>query len=210
MKIKEIFKNTDLWKIILMVGILLVIVVGWFGFTVITPWGTITKDSYEKVIAHNRIKLKTQVNYAKDMKERILIDLGNLYEEKLLLYCQEKNIILNQDQISNDVKYYRVVVMAMNDACDNITVDRYILDNDLYRYTNKSDWDKFKLNTADLFIKEGKKVLINNYDNSKVIMPINAWFRLGGKELTACLIVNTDRMLEDLKIESVLYHEMKK
>ena len=124
MEIKEIFKNTDLWKILLMVGILLVIVVGWFGFTVITPWGTITKDSYEKVIAHNRIKLKTQVNYAKDMKERILIDLGNLYEEKLLLYCQEKNIILNQDQISNDVKYYRVVVMAMNDACDNITVDR--------------------------------------------------------------------------------------
>jgi hypothetical protein len=209
MKLSEFVKSTDVWKIIIMV-ILLIIILIWCGYTIDTAWGSIYKDDYEKIVGHNLIKIKTQTNYEKDMKDRILIDLGNLYEEKLIVFCKENNINTCQNKIISDVKYYRTIVMAMNDACEDITLQRFIYDNDLYRYSNKNDWLNFKSYVTELFIKEGKKVLINNYDNDKVIMPINIWMRLAGRDLVECLKNNTDQLLEDLKTESVLYHNMKR
>jgi hypothetical protein len=99
--------------------------------------------------------------------------------------------------------------MAMNDACEQITIMRHVYDNDLYRYSNLNDWQRFKANVVELYVTQGRKVLLDNYDNSKVIMPVHIWMKLAGRELVQVITVNADKLLEDLKTESVIFYNLK-
>jgi tRNA(Ile)-lysidine synthase TilS/MesJ len=204
---KDLLKNADFLKIAIM-AIMAIVILVFSGYTVTTQFGSIYKNDTDKKLLQYLVKIKAQSNYTQDMKDRILRDLGNLYEEKLILYCKEKNIDVSSDRIISDVKYYRMIVSMMNETCEEITIYRYIYDNDLYRYSNLNDWKNFKAGVTDLFIAQGKKILMDNYDNTKVIMPIHIWMRYAGKDLVDCLTINTDKLLEDLKTESVIFFNL--
>jgi hypothetical protein len=207
-KIKGYFKNIDFWKLVIMV-ILLILILAWFNFTIDTKWGSIYRNDTEKFVNSNLTKIKTQINYSNDMKERIMADISDLYEEKLKIYCKENDINVTPEQILNDVKYYKLIIIAMNDYCNEMTLFRFIIDNELYRYSNKADWDKFIENAANIFLKKGRQIVYNYYDNTKVIMPVQCWEQMAGRELQECLIKNTTKLLEDLKTESILYYNLK-
>jgi hypothetical protein len=198
-------KNTEVWKIGIMIVLCLIILI-WSGYTISTKWGSVYKDDADKMINKKITKIKAQTNYSLDMKTYMLMDLSTLYEEKLKIYCKRNNIAVNPEMIASDVQYYQLITIAMNDVCENITIDRYVHNNDLYRYRNKNDWDVFKANVINLYIKEGKQILTTYYDNDKVIMPVYVWMDLAEKDLYNIVEKNTDKLLEDLKTESLIYY----
>lgn len=204
-KVKQLITNVDLWKIMLMIGFLVIMLMAG-GYTVSTKWGTIFREDCEKRITKKMNKIKTQTNYSKDMKINITSELSQLYETKLRKYCKDNNIPVTQKQINRNVRYYRLITIAMNDACEDITIDRYIHNNDLYRYSNQNDWNVFKQNVVDIYVREGKEVFINYYDNDNVIIPGHIWMDIAGRELVFIIKKNTDKLLEDLKIESCIFH----
>jgi len=205
--LKTLFSNLEIWKIVLMIVIAVIVILS--GYTVTTQFGSIYKNDSEKKLIQYLVKIKTQSNYAVNMKDKVLKDLGELYEEKLIIYCKENNISISNERIVADVKYYRLIVAIMNDTCEQFTLQRYIFDNDLYRYTNANDWKEFKESVKTLFITQGRKVLMDNYDNSKVLMPANIWMKYAGRELVACISDTTDVMLEGLKTESIIFSRLR-
>lgn len=207
MSLFDKIKDVEIWKLGLMFTLLIIMIV-WSGYTIQTKWGSIYKNDTENAVNRKMTKIKAQTNYSKDMKMCLLTDLAAIYEEVLLQYCKENNINATQEKIASDVKYYRLIVVAMSDSCEDITIERFIHNNDLYRYTNINDWNKFKQNVVELYLREGHNVLTNYYDNSKVIMPLNEWLKRKGKDLAASLGKNTDKLLEDLKTESVIYYNL--
>lgn len=210
---KSILKSllsVDTIKIGLMGAIAIVMIIAMFaGYTITTQFVSISKNDSNKKMMQFLVKIKAQSNYTIDMKDRILKDLGQLYEDKLTEYCEANCPNVTAERIMQDVKYYRLIVMQMNDACEQITIYRYIYDNDLYRYTNINDWKKFKANVVELYVTQGRKTLLDNYDNSKVIMPVHIWMKLAGRELVQVITENTDKLLEDLKTESVIFYNLK-
>ena len=204
-KIKNLIVNADLWKILLMIGFLIIMLMAG-GYTISTKWGTVFREDCEKRITKKMNKIKTQTNYSKDMKVNITSELSQLYEIKLRQYCRDNNISVTQEEINRNVRYYRLITIAMNDACEDITIDRYIHNNDLYRYSNKNDWDVFKKNVVDIYVREGREVFLNYYDNESVIMPGHIWVSMAGRELFMIIKENTDKLLEDLKIESCIFY----
>jgi hypothetical protein len=201
----EKIKDTAIWKIAVLLGIALLFIV-FSGYTVTTNWGSIYKNDSESLMSRKMTKIKAQTNYSLDMKTCVLNDLGQLYEEVLTRYALDKGLNLSQEKINQDTLYYRLIDIAMNDRCEDITIERYIHNNDLYRYTNKSDWDAFKKNVIDLYIREGQQILRVYYDNTKVTMPLKDWLRLGGNAIYNIVLKDTDKLLEDLKTESVIYY----
>lgn len=209
MKIKEIFKDIELHRLLLQYGIFIILFIILLisgGYTIVTKWGSIINNSPEKIISKKMTKIKTQTNYSIDMKVIMCNELSKLYEEKLKLYCDVNNIQITRDQLESDVKYYRLIVTAMNDKCEDIVITRYIHNNDLYRYSNQNDWSNFKINVIKLFKEKGVEILKNYYDNNKMIMPLHIWSKTGDAEIQEIIIRNTNKLLEDLKIESIIYH----
>ncbi len=205
MKLAEKIKDMAIWKIALLFGSVLIITV-LSGYTITTQWGSIFKNDSESLMNKKMTKIKAQTNYSLDMKTCVLNDLGQLYEEILTRYSYEKGLNLTQERIDQDTLYYRLIDIAMNDRCEDITIERYIHNNDLYRYTNKADWDAFKKNVMDLYVREGQQILRTYYDNSKVTMPLKDWLRLGGNAIYTIVCKDTDKLLEDLKTESIIYY----
>lgn len=205
MKILRILKDTELWKVILLFMIVvLLLVLG--GYTIRTKWGSISK---ENIAEREMTKIKSQTNYAIDMKIAMVIELSELYEDILKDYIKEKGYNVSYSKIKSDVKYYKIIAIAMSDSCEDITIDRYIHNNDLYRYQNKNDWDIFKNNVVNIYMRKGTEVIENLYDNSKVILPLHEWHRRGGKDIYSILKDNTNEMLEYLKLESCIFHYQK-
>ena len=206
-KILTIFSNVEIWKVILLFMMCLIILI-WSGHTITvnTKWGAIYKGNKVDLLGKKITKIKAQTNYSLDMKTCMLADLSYLYECKLKEYCRNNSISITPEKIASDVKYYKLIVIAMNDACEDITIDRYIHNNDLYRYKNKNDWEVFKQNVKDLYYRESKQVIIFYYDNNKIIMPIHKWIEYAVIELKAIIEKNTDKLLEDLKTESLIYY----
>jgi hypothetical protein len=198
MKFIEIFKNLELWKIIFMGTIILFLAFG--GYTIRTKWVSISREDREMT------KVKSQTNYAIDMKNAMVVELCNLYEIVLKEYIEEKGLQVSYSKIKADVKYYKLIAIAMSDACEDITIDRYIHNNDLYRYKNHNDWVTFKQNVVNIYMRKGTEVIENLYDNSKVILPLNEWHQRGGLRIYNTLSKNTNEMLEYLKIESCIFY----
>jgi len=212
MKIKEILKDIELHRLILQYGILIILFIILMisgGYTIVTKWGSIINNNPEKMIERKMTKIKTQTNYSIDMKIIVSNELSKLYEDKLKSYCNTNNINITREEIESDVKYYGLLVNTMNDLCEDITISRYIHNNDLYRYENSNDWNNFKNNIINLFLKTGTEVLKKNYDNNKVTMPLHIWLNTGGKEIQQIVAKNTNCLLDNLKIESVIYHNNK-
>lgn len=209
MNFKEKIKEAAVWKIAVLFSISLVFVM-LSGYTITTNWGSISKNDSESLMNKKMTKIKAQTNYSLDMKTCVLNDLGQLYEDTLNKYIEEHHLNIGQERIDKDVLYYRLIDIAMNDVCENITIERYIHNNDLYRYENKSDWDAFKKNVVDLYIREGQQILRVYYDNTKTIMPLKDWLRLGGNIIYEKVYKNTDKLMEDLKTESVIYYKATK
>jgi hypothetical protein len=204
MKIKEFIKKIDVWKIIILISFLVIIIIA-SGYTINTQWGSIFKNSDDKL--NGKItKIKTQTNYSNDMKKDVIADNGALYDKVLREYVKEKNINVTNERIEKDVRYYKVLLIVMNDACEDITINRYIHNNDLYRYKNKNDWEVFKSNVISLYMKTGTDILYNYYDNSKVIMPLNEWLKRSRVGIVDVMTKNTNKLLENLKIESDIYY----
>lgn len=202
MKILDIFKNIDLWKIGLMFAIvLLLLTIG--GYTIRTKWGTISR---ENLADREMTKVKSQTNCAIDTKGAIVSDLCFQYAFTLRGYIKEKGYDISENRIKSDVKYYKLIAIAMSDACEDITIDRYIHNNDLYRYQNKNDWDVFKKNVVNIYMRKGTEIIESLYDDSKVILPLHEWHKRAGKEIYTILERNTEEMLEYLKIESCIYY----
>lgn len=205
MKLIEKIKDTAIWKMAV-VFVLMVVIIIFSGYTVTTKWGSIYKNDSESLMNKKMTKIKAQTNYSLDMKTCVLNDLGQLYEEVLTKYSHDKGLNLTQEKIDKDTLYYRLIDIAMNDRCEDITIERYIHNNDLYRYTNKADWDAFKRNVMDLYVREGQQILRTYYDNSKVSMPLKDWLRLGGSTIYTIVCKDTDKLLEDLKTESIIFY----
>jgi hypothetical protein len=208
-KFWENLKDKEIWKISMMVVLLCVILV-WSGYTINTQWGSLYKNNPEELTNRKMTKIKAQTNYSLDMKTCVLNDLGQLYEEALSKYIVDHGLNIGQERIEKDTLYYRLINIAMNDVCENITIERYIHNNDLYRYTNKADWDAFKKNVSELYIREGQQILRIYYDNTKVVMPLKDWLSLGGRMIAETVVKNTDRLMEDLKTESLIYYNSTK
>jgi hypothetical protein len=204
-KFWEKIRDKEIWKIAMMVVLLFIITI-WSGYTIQTSWGSIYKSNPNDIVNLKMTKIKAQTNYSMDMKTCLLSDLSNLYEDRLIQYCRENNANVSQDRIANDVRYYKLIIIAMSDVCENITVERYIHNNDLYRYVNKADWDAFKANVVSLYLREGRQIMAYYYDNTKVIMPLQEWLKREGPELVRVMSGNTDKLMEDLKTESVIYY----
>lgn len=200
MNILKIIQNTEIWKITLMICLFFLILFG--GFTIRTKWGYITRERDREMT-----KVKSQTNYAIDMKGAMVIGLCNQYEFTLREYIKEKGYSISENKIKADVKYYKLIAIAMSDACEDITIDRYIHNNDLYRYQNKNDWRVFKQTAINVYMRKGTEVIENLYDNSKVILPLHEWHRRAGKEIYNILEKNADEMLELLKLESCIYYD---
>jgi hypothetical protein len=198
-------KDVEIWKVAVMIALLFVILI-WSGYTVTTKWGSIYKNDPNEIVMKNLAKIKTQTNYSNDMKVNVLSDMSNLYQDKLLWYCKNKNIEISNDRVYSDVKYFKLIVVAINDFCEDTAMIRFIHDNDLYRYSNKADWENFKRGVADLFMRQGTQIVINYYDSSKVVMPIQDWVGIASAQLKTIIDNETDKFLEALKIESVIYH----
>lgn len=202
MNILKIIKDIDIWKILLMILIVLLLFM-WGGYTIRTKWGTVAKDDLAK---REMVKVKTQTNYSKDMKTSMIFDLSECYEYNLKKYIKENNINISYKRIEQDIKYYKLITIAMSDACEDITIDRYIHNNDLYRYQNRNDWDNFKLNVVNLYLRVGRDIIMNYYDDAKTIMPLREWEKRAGKEIMSIITINTNKLLEDLKTESCIYY----
>lgn len=112
MNILKIIKDIDIWKILLMILIVLLLFM-WGGYTIRTKWGTIAKDDLAEM---EMVKVKSQTNRAIDMKGAMISDLCFQYEFTLREYIKEKGYNVSEDRIKVDIKYYKLIVIAMNDA----------------------------------------------------------------------------------------------
>jgi hypothetical protein len=195
----KIIKNIETWKIILM-GII-ILSVAFSGINVKTKWISFSRANKEMT------KVKAQTNNAIDMKNAMVVELCNLYEIVLREFIKDKNLDIPYSKIKSDVKYYKLIAIAMSDACEDITIDRYIHNNDLYRYQNQNDWIAFKQNVVNVYMRKGTEIIENLYDNSKVILPLNEWHQRGGLRIYNTLSKNSNEMLEFLKKESCIFHK---
>lgn len=206
MKVREFLKNVEVWKIVLMISFLIIFLVAG-GYTVQTKWGSIFRVNVEEQVTQNIVKIKAQYNYSQDMKISIIHDLGILYKQKLKVYITNNKLNISPEKIEGDVQYYQLIIGKINEVNEDITVHRFIFNNNLYRYKNRNDWEIFKKNVIDLYIREGKNLTEIYYDNSKCTMPLWFWLQTAGRELVQCVTKNADKLLEDLKMESVIYHQ---
>lgn len=112
MRIFDFVKNIDIWKIGLLIIIaLLLFALG--GYTIRTRWGTIAKEDLAK---REMTKVKSQTNYALDMKDAMVVDLCDQYESTLRNYVIEKGYTVSYNRIKLDVKYYKLIAIAMSDV----------------------------------------------------------------------------------------------
>lgn len=201
MKIIDWITNVETWKIFL-TGMIVLTLILWSGYSVRTQWGTISKEDIAK---REMTKVKSQTNCAIDMKSAMVLGLCTQYEQTLREYVNEKKLNVLESKIKSDIKYYKLIAIAMSDACEDITINRYIHNNDLYRYKNKNDWDVFKSNAINIYMRKGTEIIENFYDDSKVILPLREWHKRAGKEIFQILSKNANEMLEYLKIESCIF-----
>jgi len=204
---KELLTNNHFLIIVGLGIIILFIAVFIGGFTINTKWGSIFKNDTNEKINQKITKIKAQINYNKDMKTSVLFAIGQLYGQILREYIIEKNLIVEDKIVLSNIKYYRLIVKAINDECESITIDRYILDNNLYRFKNENDWQDFVDNIVQLYLDTGKQVLIDNYDNNLVVMPLHEWVVRAGKGLNEILTEHTQKLLKNLKMESIICEE---
>lgn len=208
-KILNIFNDIIIWRMFISIVIIIAaIILG--GFTINTKWGSISRGSAQVQIERKMTKIKTQTNYSNDMKLNMLFALSSLYENKLKEYIKENNLNVQVNEIESDVQYYRLIITAINDACEDITLIRYVHNNNLYRYTNIKEWEFFKDSVKEVYNKVGKKVLLEYYDSSKVIMPLGVWIEKAVIELSNIIDKYTEQLLESIKTESVIYYNQLK
>lgn len=192
---------------IILVGIVIAIMMMLGGYSVYTKWGSLSKESIFKNIEKKLEKIKTQTDFSGVMKLNITMDINKLYGACLVDYAKDNSIQLTKEQIKKDKKYYELISNTINDICEGITMYSYIFDNDLYKYKEKTRWDKFKAKAIDRYDRKGKLLVDEFYDDTKVIMPLFEWGRRGGRDLGLLLHKHAGELLEELKTESELYND---
>lgn len=177
------------------------------NFTIETKWGSLAKSNCDKFISKYKTKINTQYTYSIHMKNFISNDLPQQYEKTLRKYIKQNNLNINEKTIQSDVKYYTLLTIAMNDVCEDETINTMIIKNDLYRYEGDK-WIEFKKYIFDIFFSKGTEILNTYYDDNKVVMPIAFWISDAKDDIALIINKRSDTLLNHLRTESILYHKV--
>jgi hypothetical protein len=202
--IKNFLKNKGVMIMIIAIIILsitIIMTVLGGGYTFSSMWFSLSKK--DKLIT----KIKAQTNYSIDMKKQMKSRIGSLYEVKLKEYIKEEELSVPYPKIESDVKDYKKIVIKINDNLEDLTLSRYIYNNDLYRYSNPVHWKQVKDKAIQLFSNIGRDILINNYEHSKMTMPLKVWIEKAHKELQIIIKEETYYLMDSLKMESDIYYK---
>ena len=191
-----------------LVGIIIIAVASLLmNYNIESRWVSIVKQN-SKTIDRYKNKIKVQYSYSIDMKEAMKEALPKFYQRKLRDYILQNNIQVTERRILSDIKYYKLVTIAICNQCEDITLDRYILTNDLYRYKGLEEWRKFRKDAFIKYMVQGRQVMTTYYDDSKVIMPVREWVKVNN-EISKIVEEESFKLLEGLRAESILYHNLK-
>lgn len=197
---KRLFKPPLVFFTIMSIVIALV-VFGDSGYDIFFNDISIVKNANDKVV-----KITRQISCSKEMKKAMLFDISQLYSKILREYIKEKNLVFSEYEIRKNIKNYRAIIKIINSECEEKTINDYILNNHLFEYINKSEWDSFKKNAVKYYLNVGKDVLSDHYDDN-FIMPVYEWIERAKIDLYKIISENANILLENLLRESNTFNK---
>jgi len=201
---KDIFTAPYIFYTLSVLCIILLLVAG-SGYTIISDVFTIKKDNPNKKVDNMLAKIKAQMHASTDMKKGTQFAISELYGVVLKEYINENKLIVDSNLIRLNKDQYRALIKLINAECEVITVKRFIHDNHLFRYDNKTEWTAEKMRTVKLYLDTGKEILNAHYGDNNMFMPLDYWVINASSRLFLIIKDHTEILLEKLKTESDIY-----